>query len=163
MPLSARASWMGVTVTAPWPMPTEMTSPAYHFSCWVLSFQAVEGMVPVTSSGRSMPVFWREADRGGVLRDGVDAEAVRRGCSRRCRRSTGWRCRCRPCRGACRRRRSGRRRCRRRCSTTCMVWATFSCRPASDMMILKVRAGASWAWMVLLSSGWSGLLRISFQ
>ena len=47
----------GVAVTAPWPMPTEITSPAYHFSCWVLSFHTVEGMVPETSSGRSMPVF----------------------------------------------------------------------------------------------------------
>ncbi len=74
MPPSARASCKGVTVTAPWPMPTEITSPAYHFSCWVFSFHAVEGMVPETSSGRSMPVFWRDADLGGVLGDGVDAE-----------------------------------------------------------------------------------------
>ncbi len=40
---------------------------------------------------------------------------------------------------------------------------TFSCRPATDMMILNVLPGASWAWMVLLSRGWSGLLRIPFQ
>ena len=66
-----------MTATAPWPMPTEIVSPAYHFSCCVFIFHAVEGMVPAASSGRSMPVFCAEAERGRVLRDGVDAEPVR--------------------------------------------------------------------------------------
>jgi hypothetical protein len=47
-----------VGALAPWPMPTEMASPAYHFSWKFFIFHAVEGMVPVASSGRSTPVFW---------------------------------------------------------------------------------------------------------
>ena len=39
---------------------------------------------------------------------------------------------------------------------TFMSWATPSCRPATDMMILKVDPGASCAWIALSSSGWSG-------
>ncbi len=41
-----------------------------------------------------------------------------------------------------------------------MVCATFSSRPATDMMILNVLPGASCACIALFSSGWSGLLRI---
>ena len=57
MPAMARAICTGVAVTAPWPIPTEITSPAYHFSWKVFIFHSVEGMVPATSPGRSMPVF----------------------------------------------------------------------------------------------------------
>ena len=54
----ARASWMGVTATAPCPIPTEMVSPAYHFCLKLRIFHCSEGMTPLTSCGRSTPVFW---------------------------------------------------------------------------------------------------------
>ncbi len=77
---SARASWMGVAVTAPWPMPTEMVSPAYHFLVVVLQLPVrSEGMVPEASSGRSTPVFWPRPSEVAYLRDRVDAEAVGEG------------------------------------------------------------------------------------
>ena len=49
------ASDIGVTDTAPCPMATEMVSPGYH--CWSnrSRFQAVEGISPRTSCGRSTP------------------------------------------------------------------------------------------------------------
>ena len=47
----------GVTETCPCPMPTEMVSPAYHFSPVRAFFHSVDGMMPVTSFGKSMPVF----------------------------------------------------------------------------------------------------------
>src|SRR5438270_13032555 len=48
---------IGVTETWPWPMPTEMVSPAYHFSCIFSIFHFVEGTRPCTSLRRSMPDF----------------------------------------------------------------------------------------------------------
>src|SRR6266581_2184140 len=53
----ARASWMGVTATAPCPIPTEIVSPAYHFCLKLRIFHCSEGMTPLTSCGRSTPVF----------------------------------------------------------------------------------------------------------
>src|SRR5437879_2146771 len=38
---------MGLTATAPCPMPTEMTSPAYHFCRKVFIFHSSDGMMPV--------------------------------------------------------------------------------------------------------------------
>src|SRR5438067_31395 len=43
-----------------------------------------------------------------------------------------------------------------------MFWATPSCRPAADMMILKVDPGASWSWIALFISGWRGSVMIFF-
>jgi hypothetical protein len=51
------ASPIGVTDTAPWPMATEIVSPAYHFSLNVLCFHSVEGTRLGSSLGRSIPVF----------------------------------------------------------------------------------------------------------
>src|SRR2546421_2416149 len=53
----ARASWMGVTATAPCPIPTEIVSPAYHFCLKLRIFHCSEGITPLTSCGRSTPVF----------------------------------------------------------------------------------------------------------
>ena len=50
------ASDSGVTETCPCPMATEIVSPAYHFSPVRAFFHAVDGMMPCTSFGRSMPV-----------------------------------------------------------------------------------------------------------
>src|SRR5438552_3338115 len=47
MPPIARASWMGVTVSAPWPMATEMFSPGYHFWRNMRIFQVVDDALPV--------------------------------------------------------------------------------------------------------------------
>src|SRR5882762_4856500 len=44
----------GVTDTCPWPIETEIVSPAYHFSCIFSSFHWVEGTRPCSSLGRSM-------------------------------------------------------------------------------------------------------------
>ena len=57
IPPIVRASWIGLTATAPCPIPTEMTSPAYHFCRKVFIFHSSDGMVPLTSFGRSIPVF----------------------------------------------------------------------------------------------------------
>ena len=104
-----------------------------------------------------------DANGGGVLRDGVDAEPVGEGVVEGVAGVGDGVVDVDRAVVACRRRRSGRRMSAPPLQPTCMVWATFSCRPASDMMILKVLPGASCAWMALFSSGWSGLLRISFQ
>ena len=56
-------------------MPTEMVSPAYHFWRNVFIFHSSDGMIPLASSGRSIPVFC-EADSRGVLGNGIDAEAL---------------------------------------------------------------------------------------
>ncbi len=53
----ARISCTGVTATAPCPIPTEMVSPANHFWRKLRSFHSSEGITPLTSSGRSIPVF----------------------------------------------------------------------------------------------------------
>jgi hypothetical protein len=53
----ARISCTGVVATAPCPIPTEMVSPAYHFCLKLRIFHSSEGMTPLASSGRSMPVF----------------------------------------------------------------------------------------------------------
>src|SRR3954465_12901741 len=47
----------GVNETAPCPIPTEIVSPAYHFSCRTSCFHLVEGTRPVTSFGRSIPLL----------------------------------------------------------------------------------------------------------
>ena len=47
----------GVTDTDPWPIDTEIVSPAYHFSLKVSCFQPGDGTSPLTSFGRSMPLF----------------------------------------------------------------------------------------------------------
>src|ERR1700694_3578828 len=57
MPPMADASCMGVTVTAPCPIATEIVSPAYHFSRCVRSFHLEEGIRPSASFGKSTPVF----------------------------------------------------------------------------------------------------------
>ena len=49
------ASEIGVTDTAPWPMETEMVSPGYQRSPRRSRFQAVDGISPRTSCGRSTP------------------------------------------------------------------------------------------------------------
>ena len=54
----ARNNCTGVMATAPCPMPTEMVSPANHFCLKFLIFHSSDGMTPLTSLGRSMPVFW---------------------------------------------------------------------------------------------------------
>jgi hypothetical protein len=51
------ASDAGVTATCPWPIDTEMVSPAYHFSPVRRRFHSVEGTMLSCSLGRSMPVF----------------------------------------------------------------------------------------------------------
>ena len=56
IPPSARASCRGVTVVAPWPMPTEITR-GVPLLMEVLQLHWLEGMVPAASSGKSMPVF----------------------------------------------------------------------------------------------------------
>ena len=38
-------------------MPTEIVSPAYHFSCIFSRFHSVDGTSPCTSFGRSMPLL----------------------------------------------------------------------------------------------------------
>ena len=53
----ARISCTGVVATAPWPMPTEMVSPANHFCLKLRIFHSSEGITPLTSWGRSIPVF----------------------------------------------------------------------------------------------------------
>jgi len=44
----------GVTETAPWPIATEIVSPAYHFSCIRWRFHSVDGTRPCASFGRAM-------------------------------------------------------------------------------------------------------------
>ena len=73
----ARTNCTGVVATAPCPMPTEIVSPAYHFCLKFLIFHSSDGITPVTSLGRSMPVFWPRPSIGGVLRDAVDAQLFR--------------------------------------------------------------------------------------
>ena len=51
------ASEMGVTDTCPWPIDTEIVSPAYHFSPVRCFFHAVDGMMPRVSCGRSTPLI----------------------------------------------------------------------------------------------------------
>ncbi len=46
----------GVTDTWPWPIDTEMVSPAYHFSPVRCFFHSVDGTRPATSFGRSIPL-----------------------------------------------------------------------------------------------------------
>src|SRR5260221_517734 len=58
MPPIKRASCRGVVVIAPWPMPTEMVSPAYHLRWNTRSTHCSEGIKPVSSEGRSIPVLW---------------------------------------------------------------------------------------------------------
>ena len=41
----------------PWPIDTEIVSPAYHFSPVRRRFHSVDGTRPCTSFGRSMPLF----------------------------------------------------------------------------------------------------------
>jgi len=53
----ARISCTGVTATAPWPMPTEIVSPANHFCLKLRSFHYSDGITPDASCGRSIPVF----------------------------------------------------------------------------------------------------------
>ena len=48
---------IGVTDTCPWPIDTEIVSPAYHFSPVRCCFHSVDGMMPCASFGRSMPLF----------------------------------------------------------------------------------------------------------
>ncbi len=57
MAAMARINWIGVVATAPCPMPTEMVSPANHFCLKLRIFHSSDGITPVTSFGRSMPVF----------------------------------------------------------------------------------------------------------
>ena len=47
----------GVTDTWPWPIDTEIVSPAYHFSPVLAFFHSGDGTSPCTSFGRSMPLF----------------------------------------------------------------------------------------------------------
>src|SRR6266851_3104097 len=54
----ARISCTAVIATAPWPMPTEIVSPANHFCLKLRIFHSSEGITPLTSLGKSMPVFW---------------------------------------------------------------------------------------------------------
>ena len=53
--IAITASEIGVTETWPWPIETEIVSPAYHFSLYFCRFHAVDGMMPWISLGRSMP------------------------------------------------------------------------------------------------------------
>jgi hypothetical protein len=48
---------IGVTDTWPWPIDTEIVSPAYHFSPVRRRFHSWDGMMPPSSFGRSMPLF----------------------------------------------------------------------------------------------------------
>ena len=48
---------IGVTETWPWPIETEIVSPAYHFSPVRCRFHSVDGTMPATSLGRSIPLF----------------------------------------------------------------------------------------------------------
>ena len=48
---------IGVTFTMPWPIATEMVSPAYHFSLKRCRFHSCEGTMLSTSLGRSMPLL----------------------------------------------------------------------------------------------------------
>jgi len=57
MPPIILASCKGVVVTAPWPVETEMVSPAYHLRWKTRSTHSSEGMSPVSSEGRSIPVL----------------------------------------------------------------------------------------------------------
>ena len=50
------ASEIGVTLTWPWPIETEIVSPGYHFGSRVVFFHSVDGTSPLTSFGRSMPL-----------------------------------------------------------------------------------------------------------
>ena len=51
------ASDAGVTDTWPWPIDTEIVSPAYHFSPVRFRFHSVDGTMLSCSFGRSMPVL----------------------------------------------------------------------------------------------------------
>jgi len=53
----ARINCTGVIATAPCPMPTEIVSPANHFCLKLRIFHSSEGITPLTSLGRSIPVF----------------------------------------------------------------------------------------------------------
>ena len=53
----ARSNCTGVIATAPWPIPTEMVSPANHFCLKFRIFHSSDGITPLTSLGRSIPVF----------------------------------------------------------------------------------------------------------
>ena len=57
MALMARNNCTGVIATAPCPMPTEIVSPANHFCLKFRIFHSSEGITPLTSLGRSIPVF----------------------------------------------------------------------------------------------------------
>ena len=108
MPLRARASCNGVTSTAPCPMPTEIISPAYHFSCCVFSFHSVDGHHAAGFVRKVDAGLVADADLGRRTARSCRHRACSPACSRRCRRTTEMRCECRPSRDACRRRRSVR-------------------------------------------------------
>ena len=55
--ITITASEIGVTETCPWPIDTEIVSPAYHFSPLRCLFHAVDGMMPWISCGRSTPLI----------------------------------------------------------------------------------------------------------
>ena len=66
------ASAIGVTDTAPWPMPTEIVSPGYHFSLSVFSFHSVDGTRLSTSPGKSIPVLPTRPSSSGIFVNRVD-------------------------------------------------------------------------------------------
>ncbi len=70
------ASDTGVTDTCPWPIETEIVSPAYHFSPVRRFFHAVDGMIPWISCGRSIPLILAEAERRRPLVHPIDPEHV---------------------------------------------------------------------------------------
>ena len=57
MALIARNNCTGVTATAPCPIPTKMVSPANHFCLKFRAFHSSDGITPLASCGRSIPVF----------------------------------------------------------------------------------------------------------
>ena len=75
-PPIARASCSGVTVSAPWPIETEIVSPANHFCRKLRSFHSGEGTVPAASFGRSMPDLCAKARLMRIEGDIVDAGFV---------------------------------------------------------------------------------------
>ena len=105
------------------------------------------------SLGRSMPVF-SQAESGGVPRNGIDAQLLSQRVEKVSQES-GIACGCQHAMVLVAVEEAPVKRASPT-QFTCIFWATPSCKPAADMMILKVKPGANWSWMALFISGWLG-------
>ena len=65
----ARAIWIGVAAIAPWPMPTEIVSPANHFCLKLRIFHSSDGITPLTSLRQIDARLLSQSERGRIFRN----------------------------------------------------------------------------------------------